>query len=145
MGLRRGNAEPRSHMIDTGGGGRESRGRVKSRSTDSGTCEYAVPSQDRISPMKRLLIPLVAIAFLGLTAVAAAQTYYMSSRAGSAYGGTTVTGSCKVGKISATKSAKVVCGLSGGSAVLEFDEDLERGAEEAGTAPDPGDDPAEHA
>jgi hypothetical protein len=70
--------------------------------------------------MKRLLIPLVAIAFLGLTAVAAAQTYYMSSRAGSAYGGTTVTGSCKVGKISATKSAKVVCGLSGGSAVLRY-------------------------
>ena len=30
-------------------------------------------------------------------------------------------------------------------AVAEFDEDLERGAEEAGTAPDTGDEPAEHA
>ena len=29
-------------------------------------------------------------------------------------------------------------------AVLEFDEDLERGAEEAGTAPAAGDEPAEH-
>jgi hypothetical protein len=30
-------------------------------------------------------------------------------------------------------------------AVAEFDEDLERGAEEAGMAPDAGDEPAEHA
>lgn len=72
--------------------------------------------------MKRLLIPLVTIAFLAFTAVAVADQsgWYMSSKAGSSYGGAAVTGSCKVGKVALTKSARVVCGLSGGTAVLRY-------------------------
>lgn len=120
MGLGRGNAEPRAHMIDTHGGGRESRVRVKSRSTDRGTYEYAVPSHNRISPMKRLLIPLVTVAFLAFTAVAMAGTTEMWSKAGSAYGGASVTGTCKVSKVSLTTSAKVACGLAGGTAVIRY-------------------------
>ena len=70
--------------------------------------------------MKRLLIPLITIAFLAFTAVAAAQTCYWSSKAGASYASAATTGSCKVGKVSLTKSAKVVCGLSGGTAVLRY-------------------------
>jgi hypothetical protein len=61
--------------------------------------------------MKRLLIPLITIAFLAFTAVAAAQTWY---------GSAAVTGSCKVGKVSATKSARVLCGLAGGTATIRY-------------------------
>jgi hypothetical protein len=70
--------------------------------------------------MKRLLIPIVTIAFLAFTAGASAQTYYSLSRVGSGYSGAAVTGTCKVGKVSATKSAKVLCGLAGGTAVLRY-------------------------
>jgi hypothetical protein len=70
--------------------------------------------------MKRLLIPLITIAFLAFTAVAAAQTWDSSSKVGSAYGSTAVTGTCKVSKVKLTQSAKVVCGLSGGTAVIRY-------------------------
>lgn len=70
--------------------------------------------------MKRLLIPFITIAFLAFTAVAAAQTWYSSSRVGSAYANTTVTGTCQVSKLKLTQTAKVVCGLSGGTAVIRY-------------------------
>ncbi len=71
--------------------------------------------------MKRLLIPLVMIAFLAFTAVAmAGTTQEMWSKAGSSYSGAAVTGTCKVSKVSLTKSAKVLCGLSGGTAVIRY-------------------------
>ena len=70
--------------------------------------------------MKRLLIPLITIAFLAFTAVAAAQTWYSSSKVGAAYGSAAVTGTCTVTKVKLTQSAKVVCGLSGGTAVIRY-------------------------
>jgi len=70
--------------------------------------------------MKRLLIPLITIAFLAFTAAAAAQTWYSSSKLGASYSGAAVTGTCKVSKVSLTKSAKVACGLSGGTALIKY-------------------------
>jgi hypothetical protein len=70
--------------------------------------------------MKRLLIPALVIAFLAFSAVAAAQCCRMSSQSGAAFASATKTGSCTVAKVKLTKSAKVVCGLAGGTAAIRW-------------------------
>jgi hypothetical protein len=70
--------------------------------------------------MKRLLIPILTVAFLAFTAMAAAQGCYMSSKAGAAFGSAATTGTCGVSKVSLTKSAKVGCGLAGGGAAVRY-------------------------
>src|SRR5438477_5725715 len=102
-------------MIDMVGVWRESPGTGKSRITDCGTPESAVPPRFAAPDlMKRLLITILTIAFLALAATAYAQQCGMTTRIGSNLASKATKGPCTVARSKLLGTATLHCGDGAG-------------------------------